>query len=170
MKVKNITNKKGMSLVEILITISVFAVLGILTTRAVITTLRGARKSDSQIQVKENINYAFSVMERQLRSAEEISPCFSVPTPGTSISYVSLEGEPSTFSCELTANTGYVASGSARLTSSEVKVTSCSISCVQEISNYPPIVSISVTATDVNSSGPEAGVVTMETEIVGRNY
>lgn len=161
-------NISGMSLVEILITISVFAILGILTTRAVITTLKGARKSDSQTTVKENINYAFSIMERQIRSAENISPC---PNPDTTtISYTSLEGELSTFSCNLTADTGYIASGSARLTSTDVVVTSCSISCVQEKSNYPPTVSISISAIGANSSGSEAGAVTMKTEIVGRNY
>ena len=161
-------NLKGMSLVEILIVISVFAVLGILTTRAIVTTLKGARKSESQIQVKENINYAFSVMERNLRSSESILPC---PNPDTTtISYTSLEGEISTFSCILTSDTGYIASGSARLTSTDIVVTSCSISCVQEESNYPPIVSIAVTATDINSTGSEAGKVTIETEIVGRNY
>lgn len=168
---KTNTNKKyiqGMSLLEILIVVSVFSILGILTARSVIVALRGARKSDSQIKVKENISYAFSIMERQLRGAEGISPC---PNPDTTtISYTTLDNQESTFSCILTEDTGYIASGSARLTSSEVVVESCEITCTQENENYPPIISISVTATDDSSAGVEKGTVSVETEIVGRNY
>lgn len=155
---------KGISLVEILIVIAIFSVLGIITTRTVIVTLKGARKSDSQIKVRENINYAFSVMERQIRSAKDLSPC---PNPDTStLDYLSLEGIASSFSC----GSGYIASGSGRLTSTDVVIDTCSIVCVQETENYPPKIEISISASDSNLSGIDKGTVTVETEIVARNY
>lgn len=158
---------RGMSLIEILIVVSVFAILGILTSRSVLTTLRGARKSDSQIKVKENVNYAFSVMERQLRSAYEID-CPNTDT--TTIDFISLEGITTSFSCVSTPGDSYIASGSARLTSTDISVDSCSIVCEKESENSPAKVSVSVVATDSISQGPDEGSVSVETEIVGRNY
>lgn len=161
-------DRQGMSLIEILIVVSVFAILGVLTTQAVATTLKGARKSDSQIKVRENINYAFSVMERQLRSADSISVC---PNPDTtSISYTSLEGISTSFSCVMGGGTGYISSGSARLTSTDIVVNDCEIVCEQTTENRLPRISISVSASDANSSGSEKGVVEIKTEIVPRNY
>lgn len=159
-------NKKGMSLIEILIVVSIFAILGVLTTRSVILTLRGSRKSESQIKVKENVNYALSVIERQLRSAEEIT-CSGSPV--TTLSYISIEGVVSSFACGSSGGVGYIASGSGMLTADDVNVTDCSFLCEQESINFPPKVSVSVTAEDVSSEGAEKGVVTLQTEIVGRN-
>lgn len=155
---------KGISLVEILIVIAIFAVLAVITTRSIVITLKGARKSDSQIKVRENLNYAVSVMERQIRSAQEISPCPN--SNHSTISYLSLEGISSSFNC----GSGYISSGSARLTSTDVSIDSCSMVCEKESENYPSKVSISISASDANLSGTDKGSVIIETEIVGRNY
>ena len=157
----------GMSLVEILIVVAVFAVLGVLTAQSVMITLRGSRKSEAQIKVRENVNYAFSIIERQLRSADEITACPN-PNPLT-ISYKTLEGQISTFTCTVGAS-GYIASGSGRLTSTDVAVDRCTISCQKGNENLPAKVSVAVTAHETNTSGIETGVVSMQTEIVTRNY
>ena len=150
---------------EILVVITIFAVIGILSTRSVFLTLRGAKKSDSLIRVRENVNNAFSVIERQIRNAEKID----CPSTDTTLSYISLEGVSTSFSCTIGAN-GYIASGSAKLTSDDISITSCSFACSQATQNVPPIVTISIVAEDNTSTSVEKGTVTTETQITARNY
>lgn len=166
MKKKNIN--KGLSLIEILVVVSVFAALGIIVSRSVISTLRSARKSDSQVNVRQNLNYAVSVIERQIRGANTIDPC-----PNTSqyaITYLSNERINTSFSCIFPSGDGYVASGSARLTSESVLITECSFSCTQPNLNSPPVVTVSLTAEDAVNKTVEGSTVTVQTEITLRNY
>ena len=166
---------KGLSLVEILVVISVFAVIGILSTRSIFLTLRGAKKSDSLVRVRENVNFAMGVIERQIRNAQSLEIlCDGIPS--SSLSYVAQEGALTDFSCEDLGNLtdGYIASGGARLTSPDIDVTSCSFTCTQldpnDPPNFPPTIRVSITAEDTVSTSIEKGVVTAETEIISRNY
>lgn len=155
----------GFSLIEILVVISIFAVIGILSTRALFQTLRSARKSDSLVRVRENVNYALGIIERQVRNAESIN-CTSV-TP-QNLPYVSGDGVSTFFNCTIGAG-GRIASGSAVLTSNDITITGCTFTCTQAVNN-PPSVNISITAEDNTSTGPEKGSVTSQTEILLRNY
>jgi prepilin-type N-terminal cleavage/methylation domain-containing protein len=158
---------EGFSLIEILIVISIFSVIGILSTRAILLTMRGAKKSDSQVRVRENVNYALSVIERQIRNSEGVT----CPNPNPLIlNYISPEGTQTTFSCVTAGTDKYIASGSARLTSSDIVVTSCSFDCTQTDLNNPPVVKVSVVAEDSTATSVEKGSITAETEIVTRNY
>jgi type II secretory pathway pseudopilin PulG len=130
----------GISLIEILVVMGVFAVLGILTTRSVILSLQGSKKGDALVKVRENVNYAMAVMERQLRNAEEITACTS-----SSILYKDSLGGDSSFSC----SGGYIASGSARLTSSEVVITACSFICTP---STPPQIDINIAAEGISAT------------------
>src|SRR3990170_3264778 len=66
---------RGYSIVELLVVVTIFTFLAIIVTQAVVLTLRGSRKGESLISVRENLDYAFAVMERQLRSARSITSC-----------------------------------------------------------------------------------------------
>lgn len=173
MKKEKLKNINGLSLIEILVVISVFAVIGILSTRSIFLTLRGAKKSDSLVRVRENVNYAMGIIERQIRNAESLETVCD-GTPKSSITYIALEGVSTSFSCQNMSADGYIASGSARLTSSDIDITSCSFTCIQTDpnvpANYPPTVKISISAEDLNSNSIEKGAVTSETEIIPRNY
>ncbi|MDO8341336.1 MAG: type II secretion system protein [Candidatus Woesebacteria bacterium] len=142
---------EGFSLIEILIVISIFSVVGILSTRAILLTMRGAKKSDSQVRVRENVNYALSVIERQIRSSESVTCTAST----TILNYVSLEGTSATFSCVTAGTDKYIASGSARLTSGDIVITSCSFDCTQADQNKPPIVKVSIVAEDATKTSIE---------------
>lgn len=168
--IKKNKNINGLSLVEILVVISIFAVVGLLSTRSVFLTLRGAKKSDSLVRVRENVNYSLAIIERQLRSSESINSCGLLGT--SAISYNTIDGVTSTFNCVAPSgsNSGYISSGSARLTSDEISVTSCSFSCSQVDINNPPVVKIVIEASDTESRAEEKGTVTAQTEIVIRNY
>lgn len=160
--------QKGVSFIEILVVISIFAVLGILVARIVLVTLRGSNKSDSLVRVRENVDFSLSVMERNLRNAESVSPC---PNPDTTtVNYVDAEGIPGSFSCVNVGATGYVASGSARLTTDDIKITACSIVCAPGTASINPSVTITLEAADARATGIEAARATATTKIFLRTY
>lgn len=183
---------EGFSLIELLVVITVFAVLGLLSTQAILLTLRGANKSESSIKVRENLDYAVAVMERQLRNAESVTSC-----DDNEIDYKDINNNPATFSCVIGSgadssetpadsdmpdtsdtpdtqsvepNTGYIASSSARLTSSDIIVSQCSFSCTTAENGVPPSVTIDISAHEANKKGIESAGVTLTTEISLRTY
>ena len=120
--------KKAFSLIEILIVVTIFALLGMLVTSAIALSIKGSQKSETAVKVRENLDYALGIMERQLRGAEAVSGCSG---DGLSVSYTSQEGNLSSFACvDVATANGYVASGSARLTSTEVPVSACAFTCL----------------------------------------
>lgn len=160
---------KGMSLLEILVVTAIFAVLGIITTRAVILTIGGSKKSESLIKVRENLGNSMGIIERQLRNADSISECPN--SSSTTISYIDQDGNAASFSCSgLGTDDAYVASGSARLTNNLVKITSCNFTCVPGSSINPASVSVSLSAQDVAATGIVTSKVSLSTQIFLRNY
>lgn len=163
-------NTSAFSLVEILVVISVFAVLGVLITRSVLLTLSGGQKSESLISVRDNLNYSVGVIERQLRNANSITDCGSA-TP-SAILYSDQNGNPASFSCvnvKIPGAIGYIASGAAKLTDSSVNITNCSFECTQGITS-PSTVTIFLEAVDASASGIENSDVTTSTQVLLRNY
>lgn len=160
----------GVSLFEVIIVVAIFAVLAILTTRSTFLTLRGSKKSDSQIKVKENLEHALSVIERRLRNADLVSSTCD----GSSLSrvdYVDTEGVAAFFSCEeIGVVSGYIASGSARLTSDEIAITACSFVCAVQEGAVPTDITVSLTAKDLQATGVESANVSTSTKILLRNY
>jgi hypothetical protein len=160
----------GLSLLEILVVVSIFAALGILITRSVLLTLGGGKKSESLIRVRENLNYSIGVIERQLRNANSITTC---PNSDTStISYVDQNGNTTTFSCRnigVSGSVGYIASGSAKLSSDAVNITGCSFACALGVGS-PSSVTINLTAIDASAMGIENSAVTATTKVSLRNY
>jgi len=160
---------KGMSLLEILVVVSIFAVLGVITTRAVLLTLQGSKKSESLVRVRENLNFALGTVERQIRNADSVTEC---PNPDANlITYADARGDASTFSCvNIGSDDGYIASASARLTSDTVNVTTCSFVCAVGSSLNPPSVTITMEATDKSATGIQGSSVSTTTQIYLRNY
>jgi Tfp pilus assembly protein PilE len=162
-----IKNCSGISLLEILVVVSIFAVLGVLITRSVLLTLSGGRKSESLIKVRENLNYSVGIIERQLRNADSIANC---PNSDTSvISYIDQNGSPASFSCVNVGTAGYIASGSAKLSNDNISITNCTFTCVPGLGT-PSSVTINLEAKDASASGAENSTVTTSTQIFLRNY
>ncbi len=156
-----------MSLVELLIVISVFAILGVVVTSILTLTLRGSQKAESTIKVREDMNYAFSVIERNLRNAQEID-CDNSDID--TLTYLSHDGFSSSFSCTVGTD-GFVSSGSARLTKNEVSIVFCEFSCIPSSSIIePPVINVSLIAEDKESKSPTKSQVDITTQIVARNY
>ncbi len=162
--------KKGMSLLEILIVVAIFAVLGIIVTRSIILSIGGSKKSESLVKVRENLDYSLGVIERQLRNADSIVVCPNSSDTST-ISYKDKNGDTGSFSCiGMGGADPYVASGSARLSSNAIRITSCSFVCTISNSVNPDLVTISLEAEDAEATGIQQSKVTTTTQVYLRNY
>jgi prepilin-type N-terminal cleavage/methylation domain-containing protein len=165
---KVIKRIQGFSLLEILVVVTVFSILAILTTQAVLLTLRGSKKSESLTKVRGNIDYSLAVIERNIRNAESIEEC---PNSDTRIiSYLDEDGVLTSFSCASDDDGGYIASDSGRLTSSEVDVIVCSFECEDLAGDTNPAITISISARDASLSAMEGGEITISTKIFLRTY
>lgn len=159
--------ESGLSLIEILVVITIFAVLGIVISSSVILTIQGTKKTEALIRARENVNYSLSVIDRNLKNANSVTDC----TDPLSITYVDQYGKTSTFSCVgIGGDDAYIASGSSRLTAITTKIISCSFTCAQPADlSKPPIVSVSVSAKDSLFSGSQSASISAQTEIYLRN-
>lgn len=163
-------NQQGLSLIEVLIAITIFAILGAIISSSLILTVQGTKKSESQIRVRENLNYAVTVIERNLRNASRIDTC---PTSGTAtvLNYQDQYGVPTSFSClDIGGVGGRLASGSSRLTSNAVKLTKCTFICEYPAGTAKPaMVTVDVTAVDASASGKVGATVSTQSIIYLRN-
>lgn len=161
--------RKGFTLIETLVVIAIFTTIGILSTRAIILSVQGSKKGSSSVTVRENLNYSLSVIERLLRNANKISSCVSLPSP--KITYLDERDVSTSFTCVTSGSDKYIASGSAnlRLTSTEVVITLCSITC--NLTSMPPSVTIDVTARDVDTASTKEGTqISISSKILLRTY
>lgn len=160
----------GFSLIEIMVVITIFAVLGIMVTSSIILTLAGTKKSEALIRVRDNLNYSLAVIERNVRNANSIPVCND--TGSNIINYLDQSGNPASFSCLTQGSDSYIASGSSRLTSNTIKIVDCSnvFKCTPSLSNTPPKVTIDLTVQDASNSGVQKSEVTAQTQIYLRNY
>jgi len=174
---KNFHKKRfagGLSLIEILVVVTIFAILGVIVSSSLMLTLRGAKKSESLIKVRENLNYSLAVIERNLRSAETISDCTNSDTK--KITYLDQNKISTSFFCVNTgAANSYIASGSAiptsvKLTSDSIKIVSCSFTCAHPDLSNPPSITIDLTVQDASGTGIESSVVSAKSQIYLRNY
>ena len=161
-------NDKGYTLIEMLIVIVVFATISIVSSETIILTLRGTYKANAISAVRQNVDYAMSAMEGQLRGAKRItSVCNS--TSSSQISFVDQNNNPITFSCVGINNNNLpasIASSSGTLTANTITISACSFVCTPGI-NSSPYVTINVTAKDlVGQNAP----VTATTQVTLRSY
>ena len=113
----------GFTLIEVIVAIGVFAVLSVMLSLLLAGTLRGSKKAAALILVRGEGAYAIESMAAQLRFAKSVTSCST--TGGTSVIVKTQAGEDLTFSCLSSGTDVYLASNSARLTTANVKITSC---------------------------------------------
>jgi prepilin-type N-terminal cleavage/methylation domain-containing protein len=160
---------KGFSLVEILVVITIFAVVGVITTQSIFLTLRSSKKGEATLNVRENLDYAIAVIGRHLKNANSVD---CVTSSAVKINYNDWMGNPAYFSCEMT--NGYIASGSAllttHLTSSNIKVTDCAFTCVPASGGQQSLVTVSLTGKDASATGVEGSSISVSTRVFLRAY
>jgi len=161
--------KNGYSLVEMLVVISVFSVLAVITTQALMLTFRSSRKAEAMINTQKDLRYALAVIERGLYNAESIIVCDI--GWDDSIVYRDEWNQTASFSCLDDSGVGYVASGSGKLTSTvSTDITDCEFRCTSGTGNSPDTIDILLTAVDRNTAGAEGSTVTITNSILLRSY
>lgn len=166
----SISYPSGYSIIEMLVAIGVFAIVGIVVTNSLASSFKNSSKSNSISNVKSNIDYAISTMERLLRNAQSIDNSSST---STRLNYEDEYGNNTYFQC-VSGSPNYIASGSAsvKLTSDQV-IVDCSSVFTYPVSQpgVPQIVEITLKGTDKNmGTSVEGASVTSKTRILLRNY
>lgn len=158
----------GFSLIEILVAISVFSILGLLVSRIVIQTLRTTNKTDATVRVRENVDYALSVMERQIRNS---SPDPNNPSCTlTGVGFDDADGNAS-FSYVNNAILWMRGDGtSSNLTGSDVNITGATFTCNPKSGSALASVVVAISAVDAKATGAEGAQVTKSSTIYLRNY
>lgn len=158
----------GYTLVEILIVVFIFAILMIVVVQSLANSFKTTTKSENEIVVRENIDYAISIIERNVRNAKSID-CLNSST----LNYEDQYGGSASFTCVPTGSVnGQIASSSAILTTNEVYI-DCSNAvfvCNPGGVGINPSVKISLEGRNANAGGAEQATVVSETTITLRAY
>lgn len=166
----------GFTLVEILVVISILAIIVVAGSNMFFTLLRGSNKTKVLQSAKQNGNYAISVMERMIRNARNISGS------GSSIVIQNPDGQQTTFECcgtspdlMIASRSGTLTCQQTRLTSGEVKVSSCPavFSVVSGvIGTKPAVVTIkfSLSQAGITTRPEEQATIDFQTTVSLRNY
>ncbi len=165
--------KSGFSLIEVMIVLTIFSILAVISTQAILTTLIATGKAQSATRIRNDVDYTLSSIERNLHKASAVTIC--PVNDSNTLEYIDDFGNTTKFSC---VNVGvenadaYVASGAAmiRLTSKNTKITECSFTCEPASANIPVSVTVNISATDAKKKGVESSSVTTSTQILLRNY
>ncbi len=166
----------GFTLIEILVVVGLLAIIATIGSNMFFTTLRSSNKSKSLTMVKQNGDYALAVMERLIRDSEKVitNSDGSLCTTGMNkVKTKRLDGSEVEFSCDGEGTVdGLIASNSARLTGSNVKLDSCSFDCSSEGEFYPQVVTINFTLSQamVTTRLEEQASVNFETTVTTRNF
>ncbi len=169
----------GFSLAEMLVTVTIFSVLAILTTQTIVATLRSSNKADAQGRVRENVNYSLSVVERLLKNSKSVSLpgnlCSAAGTWRSQIDYLDQSGTARSFSCIVPAapNLPFIASNSARLTAQNIEITTASCNSAfrcRTATGGGFFIDIAIVARDVRAQGAEGSQISVNNSIYIENY
>lgn len=159
--------KKGFTLIEMVIVVSLMGLVAIIATGFLLTSLSGSGKAEVSKEVRQNGNYALSVIENMVRDCLAFKT--ACPNPDVnSLTIINQDGGTTVFSC----SQNQIASGSAFLTSGSVSVSDCDFDCTQS-PGLPPVVTVKfkVAQKSVVTLRPsEKAVLDFETVVVVRNY
>lgn len=179
-------DSKGFTLLEMLVVLALFGIVGTMATVSLFLLFRGAAKTDYIKEIKQNGDYALSVMEVKIRN-NTIRDANCTGNPGTTliISSADLAATETTYSCvhDATSNTNRITeqTGEATnfLTNTSVTVPAvpadCDLSNVSFVCTIGPggnkVVDIYLTLQQANTgaSSVEATSQVFQTQINLRN-
>ncbi len=154
---------QGFTLIEIIITTSIIAILGVVITQVLSTTTRTNTKVGIMSDVKQNGDFALIMMERLIRSARQVtSSCSEAGDTLDSVILENTDGNTTTLTCAYDGSVTRVASvsaiGTSYLTGTNVTLggSSCSGSTLlftcKGIQGVTQAISIGFTLTQGNAS------------------
>ena len=164
--------KNGFTLIEIIVVVGILGIIAVIGSGAFFSILRGSTKTKTLQMVRQNGDYAISVMERMIRNARVlISP--TTDSTVTSITIKNPDGGETTFSCE--GNPATIASNGASLLSNEVNVNDCNDIfevTVGQVGIKPAVIKINFNLTQAGTAirPEEQALINFQTTVTLRNY
>lgn len=114
---------------EIIVVISIMGLLSVVFSSFLISSLSSSSKTEIIKEVRQNGNYALTVMEGMILNSRSVScPVDNDKT----INVTDINGDNTVFLCSPHTEDGYISSNSASLTGSNITVLSCSFVCTQQ--------------------------------------
>jgi len=125
--------KNGFTLLEIIISVGILAIVGTLIAQVLFTTTHVNKKTEILTDIKQDGNFALDVIGRMVRSAKTIDKC-----TGGELQITNPNNNQTTFKCFFDGTTARIASESAShprvyLTSGNVTLISSSSDCNKTI-------------------------------------
>lgn len=168
-------NEIGFTLLELLVSIAIIAVIGIALASILASSLRDANKANTVTAVRQNGDYALLQMTKSIRDAASITypvlPCSS-GTPLDHVSVTALDNTPITYTCTSGSPANITGPSGALIDTNVAKVSSCNFYCSQADSSQNPVIKIDFQLTGNSSSGlveQQASLIDFQTSVVMRN-
>ena len=117
----------GLTLIEALIAIAIFAIFALLINSIFINVLRGATKQESLKEVKQNGDVALITMTNRIREATDLGTCPA--SASTTINIINKDGTTTQLGLASNRITAVTGPETEFLTNSFVRVTSLAITC-----------------------------------------
>ena len=175
--------QRGFTLIETLVVVGIMAIVAVVSSNMFFTVFKSSGKTKVLTKVKENGDYALSVMERLIRDSQEVVTNTDNKICESGMNYLKFkraDGSTIEFGClDEGEDNGRIASNSARLTSSEVKVDSCSFdcSCYPDCTSegtkfYPKTITIKFILSQIGATvrPEEEAIINFQTTVSTRNY
>ena len=164
--------KKGFTLIEMLVSVAILGTVGLISTQIFFTTLRGAGKADIIREVKQNGDYALTVIERMIRNASGVtSVCDG--TTANSLTIKNLDGNETSFQLSggQIASVSATLTGNGTLTGNKVAVNNLAFICLRT-PGKPDVVNISFSVSQAGAgAGPEEiSAMNFQTTVSLRTY
>lgn len=167
----------GFTLLEILVVVVLVGALGVLSSTAFFSLLKGASKTDIVKEIKQNGDYALSIMELRLRNATDITAPICVGTAANSLTILNDNGTTSTFQCNLASGAieEAITGGTTKsLINSTVKIGQCSSDFNLTCSGSPNgaktvTIMFKLQQANANAAASERLIQTFQTQVTLRN-
>jgi len=181
--------RRGFSLIEMLVVVGVFAILGVVVAQTTVTSLRSSRKSDTTVTIRENLELATATIDRKLRNATEIDaepadPLVNScdknavgPVTVSAFSYINVDKTQGGFTCaDIGAANGRLVFNDIEngedqdLTSMDVTLTFCEFVCTPPSVGVPQSLGVVLVGMDSAGGGIEGAQISVDTQINLRSY
>lgn len=167
--------KSGFTLIELLIVIGVFSLISSILLSILFISLRGSKKSDLLLDLKQNGSTAMTQMVRSIRYAKSLddpATCYPAITTSSLTITSFLDNAQTTYSCPSSQSPTITSNSASLIDSTSTSVINCSFICRQENAGDAPTITIKYI---IKSNNPASffettGSIPFQTSVTMRNY
>ncbi len=125
---KKKNNNSGFSLIELMVAVTLFSIVVVISMGAIFTIVDSNKKAQSLKSVMNNLNFAFESMTRSIKTAKSISS--PDDSCASSISFTDVDDNSVQYSRDTSGSSGKIKKNSSSITASEVNIENLKF-CVQ---------------------------------------